>query len=84
MYIYALVEESLYNRRLVGHYKSVAYQAISTTLRKGCSSGFVHWFPVGYFLQPRIFTCMDPKVDVRVPGLTTTALWEVIGVNLDT
>ena len=34
----------------------MAYQAVSTTLPEACSSGFVHWFPVGYFLQPIIFT----------------------------
>ena len=28
----------------------------SITLSEGCSSGFVHCFPVWYFLQPRIFT----------------------------
>ena len=35
MYIYARVDESLYNRLFIGHYKSVAYQAVSTTLWKG-------------------------------------------------
>ena len=35
----------------LGRYKSEAYQAVSTTLPEGCSSGFVHWFPVGYFLH---------------------------------
>ena len=59
-YIYTRVEESLYNRLFIVHYKSVAYQAVSTTLSKGCSSGFVHWFPVWYFLQPSIFTLV-PK-----------------------
>ena len=54
-YIYARVEESLYNRLFTGRYKSVACQAVSITLPEGCSSGFVHWFPVWYFLQPRIF-----------------------------
>ena len=46
----------------------MAYQAVSTTLPEACSSGFVHWFPVWYFLQPRIFTGyqnMDSKVVVR-------------------
>ena len=33
IYLYAQVEESLYNR-LIGHYKSVAYQAVSITLPK--------------------------------------------------
>ena len=56
VYMYAQVEESLYNRLFIGHYKSVAYQAVSTTLPEGCSSGFVHWIPVWYFLQPSIFT----------------------------
>ena len=51
-YIYPRVEKRLYNRML----QSVAYQAVSTTLPDACSSGFVHWFPVWYFLQPRIFT----------------------------
>ena len=48
--------------------QSVAYQAVSTTLPEGCSSGFVHRFPVWYFLQPRIFTGYqntDPKVEVQ-------------------
>ena len=48
--------------------QSVAYQAVSTTLPEACSSGFVHWFPVWYFLQPRIFTWVpkqDPKVEVQ-------------------
>ena len=45
-YIYTPVEESLYNRLFIEQYKSAAYQAVSTTLPKGCSSGFVHWFPV--------------------------------------
>ena len=46
----------------------MAYQAVSTTLPEACSSGFVHWFPVWYFLQPRIFTRVpkpDPKVEVQ-------------------
>ena len=47
-YIYTQVEESLYNRIFIGHYKSVAYQAVSITVPKGCSSGFVHWFPVWF------------------------------------
>ena len=55
-YIYARVEESLYNWIFIGRYKSVAYQVGSTTLPEGCSSCFVHWFPVWYSLQPRIFT----------------------------
>ena len=47
----------------------MAYQAVSTTLPEACSSGFIHWFPVWYFLQPRIFTHgyqnTDLKVEVR-------------------
>ena len=46
----------------------MAYQAVSTTLPEACSSGFVHWFPVWYFLQPRIFTRVPkhgPQVEVR-------------------
>ena len=54
-YIYARVEEGLYYRLFIGRYKSVAYQAVSITLPEECSSGFVHWFPVWWFLQPRIF-----------------------------
>ena len=52
-YIYPRVED---NRRYIGHYKSVASQAVSITLPEGCSSGFVHWLPAWYLLQPRIFT----------------------------
>ena len=46
--IYTLrpVKESLYNRLFIGHQKSAANQAVSTTLPEGCSSGYVHWFPV--------------------------------------
>ena len=36
VYIYARVEESLYNRLFIGRYKSVAYQAVSKTLSKDC------------------------------------------------
>ena len=53
--IYAREEESLYNRLLVGHYKSVAYQAVSISLPKGVVVvlyiGFqfgtknIHWVP---------------------------------------
>ena len=35
VYIYTRVEESLYNRFFIGHYKSVAYLAVSITLPKG-------------------------------------------------
>ena len=55
-FIYAQAEESLYNRLFIDCYKFVAYQAVSTTLPKGCGSGIVHWFTVWYFPQPRIFT----------------------------
>ena len=46
----------------------MANQAVSTTLPEGYSSGFVHWFTVWYFLQPRIFTWVPKhsrKVEVQ-------------------
>ena len=57
------VEESLYNRLFIGHYKSVAYQAVSITLPVGCSmvsclvlsiAKNIHWVPK-----------QDPKVEVH-------------------
>ena len=41
MGLYALVEESLYDKLFTGHYKFVAYQVVSITLPEGCSSCFV-------------------------------------------
>ena len=75
VYIYTQVDKAY--RHFIGHYKAVAYCA----LPEGCSSGFVYRFTVWYFLQQRIFTGYQTKVEIQ---LTTTALWEVILVNLDT
>ena len=46
VHIYVWVEQSLY---FIGYHNSVAYQAVSRTLPKGCSIGFVPWFLVLYF-----------------------------------
>ena len=63
--------------------KSVAYQAVSVTLQELCSSGFVHWRPLGYFLGKEYSSNTKTQTS-RVVRLTTTALWEVILVNLHT
>ena len=41
-------EQSLYNRLFIGHYKSVAYQAVSITLPKGCTLYFGFQFGTFY------------------------------------
>ena len=41
VYVYAWVEESIYNKLYGGYYKSAAYQVVSITLPEGCSSSFV-------------------------------------------
>ena len=48
----------------------MAYQAVSTTLPEACSSGFVHWFSVWYFLHTAKNIHLgtktrDPKVEVQ-------------------
>ena len=55
----------------MGCYKSVAYPAVSTTLPEGYSMGFVPWFLVLWFLQPKKSTCMQLRFRV---GFCTTHL----------
>ena len=55
-YIYARVEKRLYNRLFIGSYNLWLIRLLVQLFPEGSSSGFVHWFPVRYFLQPRIFT----------------------------
>ena len=64
---YAPVDENLYNSLFIGQYKSVAYQAVSITLSKGCSSGFVHssWLlSTAKNIHPG-YQNTDPKVELQ-------------------
>ena len=59
------LEQGLYKRLLIGHYHSVAYPVVSTSLPEGCSLGFVPLFLVLQFLQS-IKSTRIPKHGLKV------------------
>ena len=68
VYKYAVAEESLCNRLLIGHLKSVAYQTVSITLPKGVVVELYIGFQLGTFYSQEYSPgtkTLDPKVEVR-------------------